>query len=385
MDMENNYEQYVEVLDYLKEKIKIARQKAALSVNAELLSTYWEIGNTLLEQRKLAGWGKKTIANLAKDLKMEFPEMKGLSHRNLVYMQTFAGSWPHFPSTQAAHAQLQSVDNHLNAFTQAPLAQLPWYHHVTLLDKLDKPEIRQFYLKKAIENGWSRNVMVLQIESQLHLRQGQAITNFDETLTKPISDLARETLKNPYLFDFLGIGEEMQERELEKALIQHIKKFMLELGRGFAYVGNQFNLQVEKDDFFLDLLFYNYHLHCFIIFELKVGEFKPEYAGKLNFYINTVNEQIKGKEESPTIGVLLCKTPNKTVVQYALKGMGTPIGVTEYELSNSLPLQLRSELPSIEELEATIEQEAHEIREKLSPQEERLSKMKEKVKGLKRE
>ena len=241
---------------------------------------------------------------------------------------------------------------------QAPLAQLSWYHHITLLDKVKDPITRLFYIEKAGKNGWSRDVMVLQIESKLHQRQGKAITNFENTLPPLQSDLAKETLKNPYLFDFLSIGEEMQERELEKALMQHIKKFLLELGRGFAYVGNQFNIVVQEDDYFLDLLFYNYHLHCFIVFELKIGKFKPEYAGKLNFYINTADEQIKGKEDKPTIGVLLCKTPNHTVVKYALKGIKTPMGVADYEFAKALPKNLKSELPSIEELETALESEA---------------------------
>lgn len=222
-------------------------------------------------------------------------------------------------------------------------------------------------------------MLVHQIESDLYNRHGKAITNFELTLPKYQSDLARETFKNPYLFDFLGIEEEVHERELEKVLILHIKKFLLELGRGFAFVGNQHNLVVNGDDFFLDLLFYNYHLHCFVVFELKVGDFMPEYAGKLNFYINTIDQQIKGADEKPTIGVLLCKTPNETVVKFALTGIQSPIGVAEYELINSLPKQLKAQMPTVEELEAEMEKE---VQENLSAVEKRLKAIKEKVKSM---
>jgi predicted nuclease of restriction endonuclease-like (RecB) superfamily len=286
--------------------------------------------------------------------------MKGLSVRNIKYMRAFAEAWPHFQIVQPSVALLKSIHKKTE-FVQPPVAQLPWTHHTIILDKVKGLEERIFYIRKAIQNAWSKSVLILQIESQLHKRQGNAITNFDTALPPSQSDLAKETLKNPYLFDFLSIGEEMQERELEKALMQHIKKFLLELGRGFAYVGNQFNILIEEDDYFLDLLFYNYHLHCFIVLELKIGKFKPEYAGKLNFYINTVDEQIKGKNDKPTIGVLLCKTPNRTVVRYALKGIKTPIGVADYEFAKALPKNLKSELPSIEELEAALEREANKF------------------------
>ncbi len=393
---------YYNILEGLKEKIRLARQKAALAVNRELLQVYWEIGNAILQQQKEEGWGKKIISRLAKDLKSEFDDMKGLSERNLVYMQTFAGTWPHYPFTQPpvaetqdelkkpgstitqpAVAELQSAENKAGVIVQQVLAQIPWTHHTVILDKLKTEKERLFYIKKTAENGWSKSVLLAQIESGLHLRQGNAITNFAHTLPAAQSDLARETLKNPYLFDFLSIGEEMQERELEKALIQHIKKFMLELGRGFAYVGNQYNLNVEGDDFFLDLLFYNYHMHCFVVFELKVGEFKPEFAGKLNFYINTINDQIKGRDDKPTIGVLLCKTPNETVVKYSLQGIDTPMGVADYEFTNALPKQLKGEMPTIEELEQEIEKEINEYKENLNPVDARLQAIKEKLKGIK--
>jgi len=385
------------ILQDLKEKIRQARLRASVVVNAQLLQVYWEIGQTILEQQKRLGWGKKIIKQLSNDLRTEFPDMRGFSERNLVYMQTFAATYPHFTITQSLvaqiaqgkPAQLENVENQENAITQPVVAQLerlvgqlPWTHNIVLLDKLPTLEERLFYIQKCIQNGWSKAVLVHQIESDLYNRQGKAITNFEQTLPKYQSDLARETFKNPYLFDFLGIEEEVHERELEKALIQHIKKFLLELGRGFAFVGNQRNLVVDGDDFFLDLLFYNYHLHCFVVFELKVGDFKPEYAGKLNFYINTIDQQIKGEDDKPTIGVLLCKTPNETVVRFALTGIQSPIGVAEYELINSLPKQLKAQMPTVEELEAELEKE---VEENLSAVEKRLKAVKGKVKSMQTE
>jgi predicted nuclease of restriction endonuclease-like (RecB) superfamily len=341
------------------------------------------------------GWGKKVIKQLSVDLKMEFPDMKGFSERNLVYMQTFAAAYPQFTITQQAVAQItqgrpaesQNIDNQMGTITQPVVAQLgkligqlPWAHNIALLDKLTSVEERLFYVQKCIQNGWSKAVLIHQIESGLIGRQGKAITNFEQTLPKYQSDLARETFKNPYIFDFLGMEEETHERELEKALIQHIKKFLLELGKGFAFVGNQRNLVVSGDDFFMDLLFYNYHLHCFVVFELKVTDFTPEHAGKLNFYITAIDEQFKGPNDNPTIGVLLCKTPNETVVKYALNRIQSPIGVADYELISALPKQLKAQMPTVEELEAELDKE---LQENMSEVERRLKLVKEKVKSMK--
>lgn len=236
-------------------------------------------------------------------------------------------------------------------------AQLPWAHHQVLLDKTKTVAERMFYIRKSVENGWSRNILIHQLNSQLHLRQGNAINNFELTLPKIQSDLANETLKNPYLFDFLHTSDYKRELGLEKALIQHIKHFMLELGRGFAYVGNQYNIRVEEDEFFLDLLFFNYRLDCFIVLELKVGEFKPEHAGKLNFYSNVVDAQVKLPQHKPTIGILLCKSSNQTTVKYALQNINSPIGISTFELTNSLPKELKTDMPTIEELEQEMEKE----------------------------
>jgi predicted nuclease of restriction endonuclease-like (RecB) superfamily len=370
---------YVQIVAGLKEKIRLARQKVSFTVNKELLKVYWEIGTIILEQQK-EGWGIKVIDRLAADLKMEFPDFKGISVRNLKYMRAFAEAWPDFQIVQAPLAQLQTIDKQESIIVQQAVAQLPWAHHISILEKLKSREERLFYIQKAIENGWSRNVLLHQIETKLIERTGKAITNFNNTLPAIQSDLAQQTIKNPYVFDFLSFSEEIKERELEKALIQHLKNFMLELGKGFAYVGNQKNLVVDGDDFFLDLLFYNYHLHCFVVFELKIGEFVPEFAGKLNFYVNTINEQLKGDEDKPTIGVLLCKTPNETVIKYSLKGIGSPIGVADYQLAKALPAELKTEMPTVEELEAEIDKGFEELK---TPAEKRLDVLKEKLAALK--
>lgn len=371
---------YQRIIADLKEKIRHARLHSALTVNVQLLALYWEIGHTISHQEKSEGWGAKIVGTLSNDLTSTFPDMKGLSPRNLRYMRDFAVAYPQFqmlqappailpktPSGMARPLMLQPPAGKLDraSILQAPLAkldavqpllaQLSWYHHITLLEKVKGPDERMFYMRKTIENGWSRNVMLHHINTNLYKRQGKALTNFEVTLPKPQSDLARETLKNPYVFDFLSISEEMQERDVEQALVSHIKKFILELGKGFAYVGNQYNVNVEGDEFFLDLLFYNYLLHSFVVFELKVGEFKAEYAGKLNFYVNTIDGQIKGKDDQPTIGVLLCKTPNHTVIRFTLKGITTPMGVADYKLAQTLPGKLKNQMPTVQELERALD------------------------------
>lgn len=369
---------YISILETLKNKIRQSRYNASKAVNIELLKLYWEIGDTIIRQQNEQGWGAKIIDNLSRDLRLEFPDFKGVSVRNLKYMKAFAEAYPSFLSiVQVPLAQLEN--NIQNEFVQVPLAQLTWYHHITLIDKIKDSNVREFYITKCAENGWSRDIMVRQIETKLHEKQGNAITNFKQTLPALDSDLAQQTIKSTYSFDFISFSEDIKEREFEKALIQHLKKFMLELGKGFAYVGNQKNIDVAGDDYFFDLLFYNYHLHCFVVFELKVGDFKPEYAGKLGFYVNTINKQLKGIDDKPTIGVLLCKTQNKTVIQYSLEVINSPIGVADYEFSQALPAEFKSEIPSIEELEAEIDKEYEELK---SPSQKRLDVLKQKIKNL---
>jgi predicted nuclease of restriction endonuclease-like (RecB) superfamily len=262
--------------------------------------------------------------------------MKGFSVRNLLYMRAFAEAW------------------HNEAIVQGVLAQLPWYHHLALLDKLNTADERLAYARAAIEHGWSRNVLVMHIEMQSVERSGKALTNFDDRLPKPQSDLAREALKDPYKLDFLGLGNDAREREIENALVEHITRFLIELGAGFAYVGKQVPLEVGGEDFFIDLLFYHLKLRCYVVIELKAGDFKPEHTGQLGFYLSAVDAQIKHSDDQPTIGLLLCKNRNKIVAEYALRDMQKPIGIAEYELINALPKSLESSLPSIEDIEAEL-------------------------------
>ena len=324
---------YIDWLSELKIKIHNTQQHTTLAVNKELVLLYWQIGNEILSRQNQQGWGAKVIEKLAFDLKNSFPQMKGFSSRNLKYMRSFANTWRD------------------QEFVQEVLAQLPWYHQITLLDKLETNEDRIWYVKKTIQNNWSRNVLVMQIESKLIARQGKAINNFELCLPKPQSDLAIECLKDPYRFDFLSLGKEAKEREIENALIKQVTEFLLELGAGFAYVGKQFHLEVGGEDFFIDLLFYHLKLRCYIVIELKTGDFKPEHLGQLSFYLTAIDKQIKSKQDKPTIGLLLCKNKNKIIAEYALKDKTQPMGIAEFKLLESLPANLKNQLPSIEDIE----------------------------------
>ena len=272
--------------------------------------------------------------------------MKGFSRTNLLYMRAFAEAWPAFEIVQQPVGQLGQA-----GFVEQLLHKLPWGHHCVLLDKLKTREIREWYLRKALEHNWSRNILVMQIESRLHERSGKAVTNFTHTLPAPASDLARESIKDPYRFDFLGLTEEAQEREIEGALVRHVTDFLLELGAGFAFVGRQVLLDVGGDEFFIDLLFYHLKLRCYVVIELKSGKFQSEHLGKLGFYLTAVDAQLKHAADGPTIGLLLCKSKNKVVAEYALHGKTQPLGVVEYQLVDSLPPELQTSLPSIEQIE----------------------------------
>lgn len=324
---------YAAWLTELKIRIHTAQQRATLAVNRELVLLYWQIGRDILARQAEQGWGAKVIERLAEDLRLAFPEMKGFSPRNLKYMRAFAQAWPD------------------EAIVQEALAQLPWYHHLALLDKLPNPETRRWYAAKAIEHNWSRNILVMQIETRLLERNGQAVSNFPMTLPKPQSDLARESLKDPYRFDFLGLTDEAQEREIEAALVKHVTEFLLELGAGFAFVGRQVLLDVGGDEFFIDLLFYHLKLRCYVVIELKGGKFKPEHLGQLGFYMTAVDRQIKHEQDNPTIGLLLCKSKNKVVAEYALGDKSQPMGIAEHKMLESLPAELQTSLPSIEQIE----------------------------------
>jgi len=326
-------EGYAEWLIELKQRIHTAQQSAALAANREMVMLYWRIGRDILERQADQGWGAKVIDRLSHDLRVAFPDMKGFSRTNLLYMRSFAEAWPDEEIVQQA------------------VGRLPWGHNLVLLSKLKEREQRLAYAHKTIEHGWSRNVLVMQIESRLLERQGAALTNFEQRLPKPQSDLARESLKDPYRFDFLGLTEEAQEREIEHALVRHVTEFLLELGAGFAYVGKQVHIEVGGDDFFLDLLFYHLKLRCYVVIELKAGDFKPEHLGQLGFYLTAVDRQIKTPEDRPTIGLLLCKSKNKVVAEYALGDNTQPMGIAEYKLREALPESLETNLPSIEQIE----------------------------------
>jgi len=325
--------EYIDLLSNLKKRIQEAQVKAVVSVNKELIYLYWDIGKNILERQTREGWGSKVIDRLSHDLMRCFPEMKGFSPRNLKYMRKLAEEYPE------------------KEIVQEVLAQLTWYHNITLIEKISSLSERLWYAQQTIKNGWSRNVLVHQIELNLYQRQGKVTHNFKNTLPAPQSDLARQTLKDPYIFDFLSLGDEAQEREIEKELTKHITKFLLELGAGFSFVGNQYHLEVSGQDYYIDLLFYHLGLRCYVIIELKTGDFKPEYAGKLNFYLSAVDSVLKHKEDNPSIGIILCKNKDKVVAEYALKDMGKPIGVSEYKIVRSIPEMLKTSLPTIDELE----------------------------------
>lgn len=326
-------EGYSDWLSDLKGRIHSAQQRSTLAVNRELVLLYWQIGRDILSRQSQQGWGTKVIERLAQDLRTAFPDMKGFSPRNLKYMRAFAEAWPDAE------------------FVQGVLAQLPWYHQIALLDKLPGPETRRWYASKAIEHNWSRNILVMQIESRLLERNGNAVSNFETHLPKAQSDLARESLKDPYRFDFLGLTIDAQEREIENALVKHVTDFLLELGAGFAFVGKQVLLDVGGDEFFIDLLFYHLKLRCYVVVELKAGKFKPEHLGQLSFYLAAVDAQLKHPQDGPTIGLLLSKSKNKVVAEYALRDNARPISVAEYQLRESLPAELQASLPSIEQIE----------------------------------
>ncbi|WP_257387600.1 PDDEXK nuclease domain-containing protein [Tahibacter caeni] len=324
---------YTDWLAELKTRIHTAQQRAALAVNRELVLLYWQIGRDILERQAREGWGAKVIERLAHDLRTAFPDMKGFSRANLLYMRAFAQAW--------ADAGI----------VQQVVGQMPWGHNLVLLAKLKTPEQRLAYAQRAVQHGWSRSVLEMQIETRCLEREGQAVTNFAERLPAPGSDLAQQSLRDPYLFDFLGLGHQADERAIESALVQHVTRFLLELGAGFAFVGRQVHLDVGGDDFFIDLLFYHLKLRCYVVIELKADKFKPEHLGQLGFYLTAVDRQVKSEHDGPTIGLLLCKSKNTVVAEYALADSTQPMGIAEYKLMESLPAELQTGLPTTEQIE----------------------------------
>ncbi|QWP77947.1 DUF1016 family protein [Lysobacter sp. K5869] len=323
---------YATLLDEIKQRVGQARLRASLSVNRELIVLYWSIGRDILARQEREGWGAKTIDRLAADLSRAFPEMTGFSARNLKYMRSFAEAWPDA------------------AIVQQVVAQLPWGNNLRLIEAVKSAEEREWYARQAIEHGWGRTVLLHQIDSGLYARQGKALTNFSRTLPTRQSELAQQIVKDPYSFDFLSLGPQAQERDLERGLIDHLRSLIMELGKGFAFVGNQYPLDIGGQDYFLDLLFYHLHLRCFVVFELKMEEFKPEFAGKMNFYLSAIDDTLRHADDQPTIGIVLCKSRNRIVVEYALRDSLKPVGVAEYKLSAALPARLRKALPTAADL-----------------------------------
>ncbi len=332
-------DEYRKLVSDLKNRIQAAQIKAAVTVNTQLIALYWDIGRQIAQKQQVSGWGDAVIDEIAKDLTRELGGLKGFSRRNLYYMKQFYGFY-------AGQGE----------FVQQLAAQIPWWHNVLIIQNIKDHEKAIWYIRKTIENGWSRNVLDHQIDSQLYERQAgkPRSDNFTERLPAPQSDLARETLKDPYIFDFLSVGEEAHERELETALVERITRFMLELGKGFAFVGRQYHMEVGGEDFYIDLLFYHLRLHCYVAIELKTGPFKPEYTGKLNFYLTALDEQVKMKEDAPSIGLILCRNRNNVIAEYALRDVNKPIGISRYALAATLPEELKASFPTVEEVEAEL-------------------------------
>lgn len=329
---------YRAFLTDLKDRVRRAQLSASLSVNRELILLYWGIGRDILARQASQGWGSKVVSQLSHDLRVAFPDMKGFSERNLLFMRRLAESYPD------------------EEIVKQLVSQLPWGHNVRLMQKVKDPDQRLWYLRQCLEKGWSRDMLVLWIDSDLYARQGAAATNFERTLPAPQSDLASQSLKDPYKFDFLTLDPDAQERELEKGLVQHIRDFLVELGVGFAFMGTQVHIAVGDQDFYMDMLFYHVELRAFVVVELKANAFKPEYAGKLSFYLSAVDAQMRKPGDQPTIGLLLCKTKDKLLVEYALGGVNKPIGVANWEakIVESLPEELRGSLPTVAQLEAEL-------------------------------
>jgi predicted nuclease of restriction endonuclease-like (RecB) superfamily len=329
---------YAKTLGEIKRRIQQERLRVVLAANTAMVLLYWDIGRVILDRQEREGWGAKVIDRLAADLREAFPDMKGFSPRNLKYMRAFAAAWPD------------------RAIVQQLAAQIPWFHNCVLLDRVTDSTERIWYIRQVIEHGWSRNILALQIDGRAHQRQGKALTNFKATLPPADSDLAAQVFKDPYLFDFLGTADPRREREVEQALVDHIQRFLLELGSGFAFVGRQVHLEFASHDYYLDLLFYHLKLRCYVVIELKAVPFDPGFAGQLNMYLSAVDDLLRHPDDKPTIGLLLCRAKDRFIVEYALRDLRKPVGVAGWEttLVEKLPEELRGSLPSVEEIEAEL-------------------------------
>lgn len=361
----NSTPEYTHWLQEIKVKIKQAQVRAALAASRELILFYWDLGKSISKTLQENTWGNKVIDQLSKDLASEFPAIKGFSRRNLYYVKKFYEFFSSFSDAEVIvprdGAQLENDIVPQTEEQIAPLiinligSHLPWSHIKIILDKVKDHQETLFYIHETIENGWSRDILALQIKSNLYSRQGMAITNFKTTLPEPQSDLAQQTIKDPYSFDFLTLTTPYNERDIENQLISHITKFLLELGKGFAFVGRQYHLEVGESDYYLDLLFYHIKLKCYVVVELKNTKFIPEYAGKLNFYLSAVDSLLKSEADNPTIGILLCRDKNKIETEFALRDINKPMGVSEFTLTETLPENLKGSLPTIEEIESDLQ------------------------------
>ena len=346
--------------------IEHSKLKAVMSVNEEMLALYWKIGKDILEKQRTLGWGTQVIHQLSMDLTHRFPDDRGYSERNLRNMKRFADAYPQFPIWQVPLAKLEELPisqstieqlkNDDGDFLQVPLAKMSWYHHISLLPKVKDDATRAFYILETVANGWSRDVMLLQVDNDYIKAKGKAVSNFDNTLPPPQSDLAKYAFKDPYKFSFLGTVALQNELDLEKSLASKVTEFLLEMGRGFAFVGRQYHVSVDGDDYYIDILMYHLKLHCYVVVELKAVEFIPEFVSKLNFYISAVDEYVKTPEDKPTIGLLLCRTKSDKKAQFALRGITQPMGIAEYE-TEQLFADVASSLPQIEDIENEMEKD----------------------------
>lgn len=376
-DPRSELDRYADLLGQVKARIAGAQVRAALAANHELLQLYWDIGRMIVDRQSAEGWGAGVIPRLAADLASDLPDTKGFSERNLRRMVQYFHAYPELEAIRPqAVATLGSPGDRTQAVAEMKVPEapqqsrarecallsldLPWGHNILLLQKVADLSSRAWYMRRCIDAGWSRDVLGLQIKSAAHTRQAAAITNFAERLPAAQSDLAHQTLKSPYLFDFLTLDTDFRERELERGLLAHLERFLLELGVGFAFVGRQHHMALGDDDFYLDLLFYHLKLRCFVVIELKVGAFKAEYAGKMNLYLNLVDDAMRHPSDQPSIGLILCQDNKRILAEYALRGMDRPIGVSEYELTRALPAELESALPSVDEIEAELAGEEDE-------------------------
>ena len=351
---------YVAWLQQIKQRISSARIGVALAANRELIRFYWDLGEIIAAKQLESQWGDKVIPQLSRDLQRDFPDLKGLSASNLKYCLRF------FQFYCGVGTEIISSNTDINPFSQQPVDQIPWGHNILIFTKCGNLEEAGFYIGRTLEQGWSRDVLAMQLKSNLYTRTGKAITNFSRTLPSPQSDLAQQTLKDPYTFDFMAMTEPFNERDVELQLTQHITQFLLELGKGFAFIGRQYHVEVAGNDYYIDLLFYHVSLKCYVVVELKNRRFIPEYAGKLNFYLSAVDSLLKRDDDQPTIGLLLCRDKNNIEVEFALRDMNKPMGVSEYTLVESLPDNLKGALPTVEEIESDLmhlQQNGHQERD----------------------